>query len=104
MKAHKRLTIVFFVAFLLSLVGATVQAEEQNAVAFSGEVKKVIVKKNKVAVIDPETKKRFTVIVDEKTKISGWKELAEIEKGDAISGKYVVTDKGLYIATELKGE
>ncbi len=104
MTALKRLSVVFFVALVLSLVGATVQADDKNAVAFSGEVKKVIAKKNKVAVVDPQTKKRFTVIVDDKTKISGWKELTEIEKGDAISGKYVVTDKGLYIATELKGE
>ncbi|GJL79126.1 MAG: hypothetical protein NPINA01_21150 [Nitrospinaceae bacterium] len=95
---------VVFIAVFFLLAVSVVHAEEPNAVAFSGEVKKVILKKNKVAVIDPETKKRFTLIVDEKTILSGWKGLEEIKKGDAISGAYVVTDKGLYVATELKSE
>lgn len=88
---------------LLFLLCAPVQAEEPSALAFSGAVKKVILKKNKVAVVDPETKKRFTVIVDDRTKWTGWSGLGDVKKGDAISGKYIVTGKGLYIATELRG-
>jgi len=94
--------VVFLAAFLF-LLAATVQAEEPNAVAFAGTVKKVILEKNKIAVVDPESQKRFTLIVDEQTKFSGWSGLGEVKNGDAIRGKYVVTDKGLYIATELQG-
>ena len=95
---------VIFLTVFLFLLSVPVQAEDPEPVAFSGEVKKVIVKKNKVAVKDPETKKRFTLIVDDKTKWTGWSGLEDIEKGDAISGKYIVTDKGLYIATELQSQ
>ncbi len=95
--------IVFLTAFLLLFCG-TAFAEDQNAVEFSGKVKKVIVAKNKVAVMDPATKKRFTLIVNDQTKMTGWGGLADIKKGDPISGKYIVTDKGLYVATELKGK
>ena len=94
--------VIFLTAFLFLFCG-TVPAEEPNAVVFSGKVKKVILKKNKVAVKDPETKKRFTLTVDDQTKFSGWSGLGDIKKGDAISGKYIVTDKGLYVATELMG-
>ena len=95
--------VIFLSAFLFLFYGAAV-AGDQNAVSFSGKVKKVIVKKNKVAVKDPVTKKRFTLIVNEKTKMTGWESLADIKKGDAISGKYIVTDKGLYVAKELTGK
>lgn len=94
---------LFLTAFLF-LLGATVQAEESDTVAFSGKVKKVILNKSKVAIKDPETKKRFTLIVDDKTKFTGWSGLKDIKKGDAISGKYVVNDKGLYFATELNSK
>lgn len=94
--------VIFLTAFLF-LFSATVHAEEPHAVSFTGKVKKVTLKKNKVAVIDPESKKRFTLIVDGQTKFSGWSGLGEIKKGDAIRGSYIVTDKGLYIATELQG-
>ena len=93
--------LVFMMAFVF-LLGATVQANEPDAIAFSGQVKKVILKKNKVAVVDPVTKKRFTLIVDDKTNFSGWMGIADIKKGEAITGEYVVTDKGLYIATKLQ--
>jgi hypothetical protein len=86
--------VVFLTAFLF-LLAVTVQAEEPNAVAFAGTVKKVILNKNKLAVVDPESKKRFTLIVDDRTKFSGWSRLGEIKKRDAINGKYMVTGKGL---------
>jgi hypothetical protein len=95
--------IIYLTAFLF-LFSQAAFAEDQNTVSFSGNVKKVIVKKNKVAVKDPVTKKRFTLIVNEQTKITGWKGLPDIKKGDAISGKYIVTDKGLYVARELTGK
>ena len=95
--------IVLLTLFCSLFYGAAL-ADDSNAVQFSGKVKKVIVKKNKVAVVDPATKKRFTLIVTEQTKVSGWGGLADIKKGDLISGKYIVTDKGLYVAEELKGE
>jgi hypothetical protein len=94
---------IFLTAFLFLFYGAAF-AGDPNAVSFSGKVKKVIVKKHKVAVKDPVTKKRFTLIVNERTKMTGWEGLADIKKGDAISGTYVVTDKGLYVAKELTGK
>ena len=45
--------------------------------------------------------KRFTVIVNEKTKPDGLKTLANLNKKDKVEGKYTVTDAGLYIALEL---
>jgi hypothetical protein len=95
--------IIYLTAFLFLFCQAAF-ADDQNAVSFSGKVKKVIVKKNKVAVKDPLTKKRFTLIVNGQKKITGWKGLPDIKKGDSISGKYIVTDKGLYVAQELTGE
>lgn len=98
-----RKQIIFLTAFLFLFCGVA-HAEDQHTVEFSGKVKKVLVEKNKVAVIIPATKKRFTLVVNGQTKMTGWKGLADIHKGDAISGKYIVTDKGLYVATELKGK
>jgi len=89
---------------LLFLFCGTALADDPNAVEFSGKVKKVILKKNKVAVMDPATKKRFTLIVNDQTKMTGWGGLADIKKGDPISGKYIVTDKGMYVATDLKSK
>ena len=48
--------IIYLIAFLF-LFSQAAFADDQNAVSFSGKVKKVIVKKNKVAVKDPVTKK-----------------------------------------------
>ena len=50
---------------------------------------------------DPDTKKRFTVIVNEKTKPDGLKILSTLKKKDRVEGRYTVTAAGLYIAVEL---
>jgi len=91
---------VRFLAGLLILMLAST-AWTGDAVPFSGVVKKVIEKKMKVSIKDPETNKRFTVVIDDKSKLNGYSGIADVKKGDAVSGNYVVTDKGLYIATEL---
>jgi hypothetical protein len=72
-----------------------------DAVSFSGNVKKVIVAKNKVAIKDPATKKRFTVVVNDQSKLTGISGIGDLKKGDSVSGQYVVTDKGLYVVTEM---
>ncbi len=72
-----------------------------DAVSFSGNVKKVIAAKSKVAIKDPATKKRFTVVVNEKSKLKGISGIGDLKKGDAVAGQYVVTDKGLYVVTEM---
>ena len=72
-----------------------------DTVSFSGVVKKVSLGKNKVGIKDPDTKKRFTVIVNNKTQPDGLKILESLKKKDKVEGKYTVTDKGLYIALEL---
>ena len=82
--------------FLLNSV-----ASAGDAVSFSGVVKKVSPGKNKVGIKDPETKKRFTVIVNDKTQPDGVKILGNLKKKDKVEGKYTVTNKGLYIALEL---
>ena len=89
--------IVFLFCFFLSV--AVVSAGDE--VPFSGIVKKVLPDKNKVGIKDPDTKKRFTVIVNEKTKPDGLKILGALKKKDKVEGKYTVTDAGLYIALEL---
>ena len=76
-------------------------ASAGDAVSFSGVVKKVSPGKNKVGIKDPDTKKRFTVIVNEKTQPDGLKTLGNLKKKDEVEGKYTVTDKGLYLALEL---
>ena len=76
-------------------------ASAGDAVYFSGVVKKVSPCKNKVGVKDPDTKKRFTVIVNDKTQPDGVKILGNLKKKDKVEGKYTVTGKGLYIALEL---
>ena len=82
--------------FLLTAV-----ASAGDAVSFSGVVKKVSPGKNKVGIKDPDTKKRFTVIVNDKTQPDGLKTLENLKKKDEVEGKYTVTDKGLYLALEL---
>ena len=82
--------------FLLTTV-----APAGDAVSFSGVVKKVSPGKNKVGIKDPDTKKRFTVIVNDKTQPDGLKILGNLKKKDKVEGKYTVTNKGLYIALEL---
>jgi hypothetical protein len=89
--------IIFLLYFFLS-VGVIAAVD---AVPFSGIVKKIIPKKNKVGIKDPDTKKRFTVIVNEKTKPDGLKVLNTLKKKDRVEGRYTVTGAGLYIALEL---
>ena len=89
--------IIILGCFFL-LTGITLAGD---AVSFSGVVKKVSPDKNKVGVKDPDTKKRFTVIVNDKTQPGGLKTLGNLKKKDEIEGKYTVTDKGLYLALEL---
>jgi len=90
-----RLVLVVALVFTSSPVWAG------DAVSFSGNVKKVIAAKNKVAIKDPATKKRFTVVVNEKSKLKGISGIGDLKKGDAVTGQYVVTDKGLYVVTEM---
>lgn len=92
----------FSVAMILFcyFISVSVVAAGDN-VPFAGVVKKVSPDKNKVGIKDPDTKKRFTVIVNEKTQPDGLKILDDLKKKDEVEGKYTVTDKGLYIALEL---
>lgn len=96
---QKRFLGCLILALALVWIHASVWAGD--AVSFSGNVKKVIAAKNKVAIKDPATKKRFTVVVNEKSKLNGFSGIDELEKGDAVSGQYVVTGKGLYVVTEM---
>ena len=98
MKSNSRLIILSIVLFFFVSVGI---ATAGDAVSFSGIVKKVIADKNKVGIKDPETKKRFTVIVNAETKPDGIEILKGLKKKDKVEGKYTVTDAGLYIALEL---
>ena len=90
-------TIIILGCFFL----LTSVASAGDAVSFSGVVKKVSPGKNKVGIKDPDTKRRFTVIVNDKTQPDGVKILGNLKKKDKVEGKYTVTDKGLYIALEL---
>ena len=70
----------FFATMLLLLFflpAAVVIAGDE--IYFSGVVKKVISNKNKVGIKDPKTKKRFTVIVNEKTKPDGLKTIETLK-------------------------
>ena len=87
------MVLFFFVSVGIATAG--------DAVSFSGIVKKVIAAKNKVGIKDPETKKRFTVIVNAETKPDGLGILKGLKKKDKVEGKYTVTGAGLYIALEL---
>ncbi|PIQ96967.1 MAG: hypothetical protein COV67_06725 [Nitrospinae bacterium CG11_big_fil_rev_8_21_14_0_20_56_8] len=73
-----------------------------DTVEFSGVVKKVISDSQKVAIQDPKTKKRFTLVVDAKTRLEGFKDFGDIKADDSVAGAYVVTAKGMYIATRLE--
>ena len=98
---HRNLKwLALILCFAIGLAGSQLWAGG-DAVIFSGKVKKVMVAKNKVAIKDPVSKKRFAVVINKQSKLSGYKGIGDIKKGDMVSGKYVVTDKGLYIAVEL---
>lgn len=87
---------------VLAVLLLALPAGAGDPVAFSGNVKKVMADKNKVGIKDPETKKQFTVVIGEDSKLDGYASIDEIKKGDAVTGAYVVTDKGLYVVTEMK--
>ena len=89
--------IIILGCFFL-LTGVTLAGD---AVSFSGVVKTLSPGKNKIGIKDPDTKKRFTVIVNDKTQPDGLKILGNLKKKDKVEGKYTVTDKGLYVALEL---
>jgi hypothetical protein len=86
---------------VIALVFANASVWAGDAVSFSGNVKKVIAAKNKVAIKDPATKKRVTVVVNDQSKLTGISGIGDLKKGDAVAGNYVVTDKGLYVVTEM---
>ena len=68
--------IIFLFCFFLSV--GVVTADE--AVPFSGIVKKIIPKENKVGIKNSDNKKRFTVVVNGKTKPDGHKILNTLKK------------------------
>ena len=101
MNFPKRVATIFWLVSLIFFLGVAI-ALAQDAVGFAGKVKKVNPGKSKVSLIVPETKKRFTLIIDDKTKLDGYDGIGSVTKGDAVSGKYFVNEKGLYMAIELK--
>ena len=86
---------------VIALVSASSPVWAGDAVSFSGNVKKVIAAKSKVAIKDPVTKKRFTVVLNGQSKLKGFSAIGDLKKGAAVAGQYVVTDKGLYVVTEM---
>jgi hypothetical protein len=92
---------LWYLVLVIALVSASSSVWAGSAVSFSGNVKKVIAAKNKVAIKDPATKKRFTVVVNDQSKLKGFSGIGDLKKGDAVAGQYVVTDKGLYVVTEM---
>ena len=87
--------------WMVALEFASAPVWASDAVSFTGKIKKVIAAKNKVAIKDPATKKRFTVVVNDQSKLKGFSGIGDLKKGDAVAGHYVVTDKGLYVVTEM---
>ena len=96
---NRRFMVCLVLAVAVMFISSSVYAGD--AVSFSGNVKKIIPAKNKVAIKDPATKKRFTVVVNEQSKLKGISGIGDLKKGDAVTGHYVVTDKGLYVVTEM---
>ena len=86
---------------LMFQLGTTAGIWAGDPVPFSGQVKKVLEKKNKVGIKDPESKKRFTIVLNKQSKLMGYGGIQDIQRGDLVTGEYIVTDKGLYIATKL---
>ena len=101
MSRLSRLNFFTTILLLWFFLSATVVIAGDE-VHFFGIVKKVISNKNKVGIKDPKTKKRFTIIVNEKTKPDGLKTLGNLKKKNEVEGVYIVTDAGLYIAVKLK--
>ena len=85
----------------LSFAIAPVAWTQENAVEFSGVVNKTVPADNKVFIVDPKSKKRFSVVIDGKSKLTGYSGIKDIQKDDQVKGKYVVMPDGKYVATEL---
>lgn len=90
---------VLFAVFLL-LVSSIPATAQGSAVDFSGKVVKIDSGQKKVSIVDPQNK-RFTLIIDGKTQLNGFRNIEELKKDDALAGKYVVNEKGQYIASNL---
>jgi len=101
MNTRHSLLMIMLTALFAGLFAAPVFAGDAAEVAFSGVVKKVTVGKQKVAIQEPETKKRFTVTLDKDTRLTGYAGIADIKKGDNITGAYAVTPAGVYLAKRL---
>ena len=41
------------------------------------------------------------MVVNDQSKLTGISGIGDLKKGDAVSGQYVVTEKGLYVVTEM---
>ena len=78
MKYTKKLSSVIVLVLFWAVVSGVAYAEGSDEVAFPGIVKKVKPDKSKVSIKDPESKKRFTVIVEEKTKLTGYDVAREV--------------------------
>ena len=92
---------LWYLILVIALVFASSPVLAGDPVSFSGNVKKVIAAKSKVAIKDPASKKRFTVVINKQSKLKGFSRISDLKKGDAVAGQYVVTDKGLYVVTEM---
>ncbi len=101
MNTRHSLVIILLAALFTGLFAAPVFAGDAAEVAFSGVVKKVIVAKQKVAIQEPETKKRFTLTLDKDTRLTGYADIADIQKDDKVTGAYAVTPAGVYLAKRL---
>ena len=98
--SHFKLGFLFAV-FLLLVANAPVMAQSASPVDFSGKVTKVVSLQKKISIVDTTSNKHLTLKTDEKTKFGGIGNLEELKKDDTVSGKYVVTIEGRYIALEV---
>jgi hypothetical protein len=88
-------------ALIVALNLAAAIWAQENVVEFSGVIGKTNPAENKVFVVDPKSKKRFSVLIDGKSKLTGFSGISDIKKDDKVQGKYAVTPDGKYVATEL---
>ncbi len=94
-----KLEALLLAVFLLLAFNVPVMAQG-TAVDFSGKVVKVDTGQKKVSIVEPQNK-RFTLIIDEKTQLGGFRNIEELKKDDAVTGQYVVTNDGKYIASKI---
>lgn len=90
-----------FAVFLLLVANVSVMAQTSSPVDFSGKVTKVVSLQKKISIVDTSSNKHVTLKTDENTKFGGFGTLDELKKDDSVSGKYVVTVEGRYIASEV---